>query len=347
MAELKSTNPFSTPLATELLVPRLGEYLVEKNLITGSQLKQALQYQEEQRRAGLPMLLGQALVELKMVSSVDLDTSMAEQIIQYQMALQEQNAQLEQRVAQRTAELQHALNQLNQANQLKSNFIANISHELRTPLTHIKGYLELIASASLGPLSSAQHNAMQVILRSTERLERLIQDLIQFSLVEKGEFTLNCTPVDLDVLIQNIANKFSKAIHDKNLNLTLNLLEQRTLVTCDEEKISWVLIQLLDNAIKFTPADGQIVISEVADTPLVRISVKDTGIGIAPERIPELFEAFHQLDGSATRRYGGTGLGLALVKQIIEAHGSIITVTSEPGKGACFEFGLPVAESVV
>jgi signal transduction histidine kinase len=116
-------------------------------------------------------------------------------------------------------------------------------------------------------------------------------------------------------------------------------------VKADAEKISWAMLQLLDNAIKFTPAGGQVTLSACLEAAtLVMVSVTDTGIGIPPERLKEIFEPFHQLDGSSTRRFGGTGMGLALVRDILEAHGSVIEVESEDGKGSTFRFPLLVAE---
>jgi signal transduction histidine kinase len=117
------------------------------------------------------------------------------------------------------------------------------------------------------------------------------------------------------------------------------------LVLADGEKIHWVLFQLVDNAIKFTPPDGTVTLAAEPRANSVRLSVRDTGIGIPPERIPELFQPFHQLDGTSTRQYGGTGLGLALVKRILDAHGSQARVESKPGEGSTFWFDLPIAMS--
>jgi len=125
------------------------------------------------------------------------------------------------------------------------------------------------------------------------------------------------------------------------VNLKVNLSNNLPLVRADGEKISWVLLQLQDNAIKFTPQGGHVSVDAYFDGGLITIGVTDSGIGIAPDRLDEIFAPFHQLDGSDTRSYGGTGLGLALVKKIIDAHGAIIKVQSKIGKGSRFEFTLP------
>lgn len=149
-------------LTPEMLVPRLGEYIAQKGLITEDQLQMALAYQQEQIDKGAHYLLGQALVDLKMLNRDTLDQVVTEQIIQLRNALQSSNRNLEQRVKERTFELNEALLRLSDLSQMKANFVANISHELRTPLTHVKGYIELLVTESLGNISEDQRHALQV-----------------------------------------------------------------------------------------------------------------------------------------------------------------------------------------
>ncbi|MCL4560812.1 MAG: HAMP domain-containing histidine kinase [Chloroflexi bacterium] len=331
------------PLTPEILVPKLGDYLVEKGIISPSDLQKALLYQQEFRQEGKFPLLGEVLLEMRLIDRTALDEAITEQIIQLRSALQNANRNLEKRVKERTAELQEALRKLSELNQLKSNFIANISHELRTPLTHIKGYVELLLTQAMGSFNPQQTNALQVIQRSTERLERQIDDLIRFSMAARGEVTLKPVSVDLHSLFNLLAARSKAKAEERKVVLTAQIQDHLPPVNADEEKLTWALLQLLDNAIKFTPEHGQVSIEAVREQGFVRISVADTGIGIPPERIREIFEPFHQLDGSATRRFGGTGLGLALVRQIIDAHGSVIKVSSEVGQGTCFEFLLALA----
>lgn len=329
------------PIAPEVLVPRIGDYMIEMNLIQPEDLKRALDHQREQAQKGRPMLLGQAMLDLGLISRETLDQVVTVQILELQKALTEANRALKQRVQERTLELQRALERLSELNVLKSNFVSNISHELRTPLTHIKGYLDLLAEGGLGELSQAQLEGIKVMMRAEERLERLIEDLIQFSLVSRGDLSLNLQKVDLYRLIQNSVARLQPKAQAREITIKTHLQSNLPPVWADEDKIGWVLQQLLDNAVKFTPEKGRVLVEAKGNQGPVNISVTDTGIGMPKERIPEIFEPFHQLDSSATRHFGGTGLGLAMVRRIIEAHGSKIKVDSVVGKGSRFEFNLP------
>jgi signal transduction histidine kinase len=324
-----------------MLVPRLGDSLIQKGHIREEDLQKALAYQQDQLAQGNTCLLGQALIELKLLNQALLDQVVTEQIIQLRNALQAANRSLEQRVQQRTAELQGALERLSELSQMKANFIANISHELRTPLTHVKGYVELLVSESLGTITPEQKHALQVSQQSTARLEGLIDDLIMFSLASRGELSLKLEAVD----IARLANLSIKAVDqkskDRGVSIHAVLEKERPFVQADPQKIAWALGQLLDNAIKFTPSGGRVVLNVRRETSnLVLVSVTDTGIGIPPQRIEEIFEPFHQLDSSSTRKYSGTGIGLSLVRQIVEAHGSMLEVSSVDGKGSTFKFPL-------
>jgi signal transduction histidine kinase len=339
------TGENSAPLTPEMLVPRLGEYLVQQGHISESQLKHALAYQKEKSATGRSLLFGEALTELGYLGRSELDRAITEQIIQFRTALENANRYLEQRVEERTAELQNALRKLSELNQLKSNFVANVSHELRTPLTHVKGYLELLVIEALGTLTEEQKNALQVCQKASSRLESLIDNLILFSQTARGELTLKLAAVDISKVAAEIIKLSTAKAMDKGINLTTQIQPNLLLVQADEEKISWAILQLLDNAIKFTRQDGSVTLSIRAETDeLIVISVIDTGIGIPAKRLDEIFEAFHQLDSSSTRNYGGTGLGLALVRNILDAHGSLIDVKSEEGKGSTFKFPLLVAK---
>lgn len=328
-------------LSPEMLVPRLGDSLVQKGFITEESLRQALAYQQEQLAQGKTCLLGQALIELKLLDQAVLDQVVTEQIIQLRNALQAANRSLEQRVQQRTAELQGALERLSELSQMKANFIANISHELRTPLTHVKGYIELLVSESLGTITPEQKHALQVSQQSTARLEGLIDDLIMFSLASRGELSLKLDAVDIARLANLSVKTVEQKSKDRGVSVHAVLDKERLFVQADSQKIAWALGQLLDNAIKFTPSGGRVVLNIRRETAnLVIVSVTDTGIGIPPQRIEEIFEPFHQLDSSSTRKYSGTGIGLSLVRQIVEAHGSMLEVSSVDGKGSTFKFPL-------
>lgn len=224
---------------------------------------------------------------------------------------------------------------------MKANFVANISHELRTPLTHIKGYLELMVTESLGNISNEQRHALQVTQRATAKLEGIIEDLIMFSLASRGEMSMKLDKVNIRRLVTLAAKSASPKAEERGVQVLVSAKENIPSVQADAEKIGWVISQLLDNGIKFTPSGGSVMISlKEEGRNLILISVTDTGIGIPPNRMKEIFEPFHQLDGSSTRHFGGTGLGLSLVRQIIEAHGSLLDAQSVEGKGSTFKFPL-------
>jgi signal transduction histidine kinase len=334
-------NP-AIPITPEILVPRVGELLIERGVLTQEGLQRALEYSRKTGTDGHQRLVGQALLELHLIDRETLDQVITEQIFQLHTALQQSNLKLEQRVKERTLELQTALNKLAELNQLKSNFISNVSHELRTPLTHIRGYLDLMYNGSLGELSDEQESALDVMLRSEARLEELIDKMIQFSLEASGQFTLLIKPANLYEVV-NLALKQAKIkAVNRPVTLDIDLGDDPCPVRVDQEKIQWVVMELVDNAIKFTPAGGLVKVGINHDTDKAQFYVRDTGIGISSERLSEIFEPYHQLDGSSTRHYGGIGLGLALAKKIIEAHSSKVEVTSEVGQGTTIQFTLPI-----
>src|SRR4030066_2311920 len=200
------TNP-TVPITPEILVPRVGELLIERGVLTQEDLQRALEFSKRPDHQGQQKLVGQALLELKLIDRETLDQVITEQILQLHSALQQSNLKLEQRVKERTQELQSALNKLAELNQLKSNFISNVSHELRTPLTHIRGYLDLMNDGSLGELSKEQDIAMDVMMRSEERLEELTEKMIQFSLEASGQFTLQIKPTHLNDIVDHGLNQ--------------------------------------------------------------------------------------------------------------------------------------------
>lgn len=334
-------NEHNQPLTPEILVPRLGDYLIEQNLITPEQLTFALQQQAAIRKTQpTTPLLGQLLVDLGILERAALDQAITEQVLQLRAALTENNLQLERRVQERTQELENALERLSELNQLKSNFLANISHELRTPLTHLKGYLELLRSGDLGVISPEQATALEIIYRSTDRLGRLIEDLILFASSERTRLTVILNELNLEELCEDVIAQMNIKAADQMVKLEYRSSPGINKVYADREKIGWVIHQFIDNAVKFTPSGGQVIVELIPEVDLVKVQVRDNGIGIPPNRLREIFEPFHQLDSSSTRKYGGTGLGLSLAQKIVEAHDSSIQVLSELSKGSQFSFTL-------
>jgi len=328
-------------LEPEILVPRLGDALVSQGKITPKQLEIALQYQTEQNALGRSVRLGRALVELGYIDEASIDEAITLQILQLQEALKQANRELERRVEQRTQELRRALLRVSELNQIKANFIANVSHELRTPLTLLRGYLDMMKEGAFGEVTIEQAQALEALLRSATRLEKLIDDLILFAYAERGELTLTLTDNYLQEIAAQVLDRHYYSAKVKNIVLEAGIEPDIPLVRCDRERIAWVIDELINNAIKFSTTGGKVSLDILYHRGIVTVSVRDQGIGIPAQRLAEIFEPFHQLDGSTTRRYGGTGLGLALATRILEAHGSQLRVESEVGKGSLFEFSLP------
>jgi signal transduction histidine kinase len=326
-------------ISPEILVPRIGSYLIEKGILDEGGLNQALEKQAKSAGKHTP-LIGKTLLDLGLVSKEALDQAITEQIIELHSALKNANEGLEKRIRERTIELENALYRLSEINQLKSNFIANVSHELRTPLTHIKGYIELFVEGELGPLEPEQLKALLVMKKSEERLEELIENLIQFSLFVRGDSDIKVENIDLEACLNGILYEIYKKCLSANITFELKIQPNIPHVKADWIKIRWVIEHLVDNAIKFTPEKGHVSLEVFVKDQLVSIAISDSGIGISENKLGEIFEPFHQLDNSTTRKYRGTGLGLTLVKQIVEAHGSYIRVESQLGLGSRFEFSL-------
>ncbi len=327
-------------LTPEILVPRIGDALVEQHLLTPEQLANALQIQTRERARGNAMLIGQVLVENGFISQEHLNQAITQQILQLQGALQQANVTLEQRVKDRTRELEIAYQKLSELATLKANFVSNISHELRTPLTHIKGYINLLIEGDFESLKSDQQYALRVIEKASEKLSRLIEDLILFSTSETSTIKVNQEKFNLVSMADQIIEQNKENAEFKKIALSLDSQLNIVEVSSDSLKVAWVINQLVDNALKYTSPGGSVAISIRSEHEKAEISVIDTGLGIPSDKIGEIFEPFHQLDTSSTRQQGGTGLGLSLAKKIVEALGSHLIVSSSLGKGSVFKFRL-------
>jgi len=342
---LAAAPPSSKPYVADVILPRFGEFLLSNGYITETQLTEGLALQREAATRGPSPTIGQVLIQMGVVTRDQLDVASMQQVRQLQNALQESNRQLEHRVARRTQELQQALQKLAELSELKANFVSNISHELRTPLTHIQGYNSLVANGSLGQLNAQQRQALAVSAQAIENLGKLINDLIQFATITTGGMLLRPAAVSLTGTGQRAVEAVRNKAEQADVGVYASIPDSLPLVLADESNIYWVLVELLENAIKFTSNGGAVSMIINVQGDRLRISVRDTGIGITPERLSEIFEPFHQLDGTTTRRFGGMGLGLAMVKKIVEAHESKLEVESQPGLGTIISFEIPVAMS--
>ena len=328
-------------LTAEALVPRLGEYLVENKYITLTQLQQAISQQQKLAQEGIHVLLGQILVEMDFIDQDVLDQVVTLQVFDTQIALRKQNRELREQMQARTLELHTAFSELAELSRLKSNFVTAVSNELNTPLQYLRNYLDLMCEEHLGPLTEEQKQALDASQRASNHLQQLIDDLLQFSDASQGNFPLHLTEVSLDTpLLTAVTQALTKA-KARQIDINTRFRSDIPPVKADSQKITWVLSQLLDNAIKFTPPGGEVEISAEKKEDNVVLAVTDTGIGIDPQHIEEIFEPFHQLTTNNNQRVRGTGLGLALVKRIVEAHGSLLYVYSQRQEGTSVSFALP------
>jgi len=232
---------------------------------------------------------------------------------------------------------------LRELDRLKGDFINAASHELRTPLTSIKGYAEFLEDEVGGPLNDDQQAFVFQIQEGAKRLQRIIDDMLDFARLEAGTFKLVLQEADLLALVEQEVSSMAPQVAEAKVTLALHLAAAPIAVRMDPRRFGQVLLNLLSNAIKFTPAGGTITVSVTTCDGHVRLSVEDTGIGIAPEHVSRLFEKFYQVDPSTTRQHGGAGLGLAISKALIEAHEGEIGVESEVGRGSTFWITLPLA----
>jgi len=246
-------------------------------------------------------------------------------------------------------EVQRTLAQLQALDRMKTDFLNAISHELRTPLAPILGYTEILLGGGMGTLPTNALRGVQAIADSGKRLLNLIESLLAFIRLDQGAMALKREPTDVSALLLAEVEAFRDRATERKLTLKVIAPEQLPLILADPQELTMALKHLLDNALKFTPAGGTISVSARQTTegeglPGVEIAVQDTGIGIPADQHEKIFERFYQADSSLTRQYGGVGIGLAVVKQTIEAHGSSVVVESEPGKGSTFRFALPLVE---
>jgi signal transduction histidine kinase/DNA-binding response OmpR family regulator len=256
--------------------------------------------------------------------------------------LRELNRTLEERIQQRTAEIEAINEQLQEATRHKSEFLANMSHELRTPLNAIIGFSEVLLDRMVGDINPKQEEYLQDVTSSGRHLLSLINDILDLSKVEAGRMELEQTTFDLPMLLEDVLKLVRERATRHEIQLSLDVDDRLGDLTADERRVKEVLLNLLSNAIKFTPDGGKISISARLNGGFVSISVNDTGIGIAPEDQDLIFEEFRQVGGEKTRKIEGTGLGLTLAKKFVELHGGSIWVQSEPGRGSTFTFKLPV-----
>jgi signal transduction histidine kinase/ActR/RegA family two-component response regulator len=252
------------------------------------------------------------------------------------------NAQLEQRVVERTAQLQEQYRRVQEANRLKSEFLANMSHELRTPLNGIIGFSEMLHDGQVGALEPEQHEYVGYVLTSSQHLLRLINDVLDLAKIESGTLVFRPERVDVEALVRTARDELRPLAEQRQIDVQIAIADgARDLVT-DPSRLKQVVFNYLSNALKFSQDGGLVTVRAYDDgADFVRLEVEDHGIGIKAEDMGRLFVEFQQLDGGTTKKYAGTGLGLSLTKRILETQGGSVGVGSTYGSGSTFFARLP------
>jgi PAS domain S-box-containing protein len=251
-------------------------------------------------------------------------------------------------------DLRTARDSAEMANRSKSEFLANMSHELRTPLNHILGFAQLICDERLGALNDVQREYLGDVYQSGQHLLSLINDILDLSKVEAGRLQFEPANISIEELVENSVKMVREKATSHKIAINSRFHDIPDSIVADKRKLKQIMDNLLTNAVKFTDEGGTIDIDarmedpgKKSELPSIEVSVKDTGLGIAKNDLERIFTPFEQVDGSRSRRFQGTGLGLSLTRQLVELHGGSVWAESDgPGKGSCFRFRIPLHSPV-
>lgn len=249
--------------------------------------------------------------------------------------------ELEKRVEERTHELTHALEEVNKISRRKTEFVSSVSHELRTPLTSIKGYASILLTQKLGVIPEEARLRIEKINKHSDELAQLVNDLLDISRLESGRVEMKMDSLDVNKVVNEVSELLSVQLKDRQIELSIALLPEASTVFADLGQLKRVFINIVGNALKFTPPKGKITIRSSKADDGVQIDISDTGCGIPEDAKESIFEEFYRVENAINQEVKGTGLGLALVKKIVEAHRGKIWVTSKVGAGSTFSFILP------
>lgn len=229
----------------------------------------------------------------------------------------------------------HDITELKKLEQMRKDFVANVSHELKTPVTSIKGFTETLLDGAMNNQETLEA-FLSIILKESDRLQSLILDLLELSKIEQQGFQLSIQKLDLRLLLEEVITIINGKAVEKEIQLKFFCKLEKVFIEGDADRLKQVFINLIGNAINYTPREGEVTVILLDNGENVRIHVKDSGVGIEKEEIPRIFERFYRVDRARSRNSGGTGLGLAIVKHLVEAHQGTISVRSELGKGSEF-----------
>jgi len=236
----------------------------------------------------------------------------------------------------------HDVTEVRRLEQIRTDFVSNVSHELRTPVTSIKGFVDTLLEGAMDDRATLER-FLGIISRETDRLAQIISDLLELSKLESRGTEVRKTPVSLQAVVEAALGIVQGKALQRNIHISVEISPDLPPVPADEALLVQVFVNLLDNAVKYTPEGGQVQVRARQEDGATRVDVCDTGIGIPPEHLPRIFERFYRVDKGRSRQLGGTGLGLAIVKHIVERHGGRVWVASTPGEGSTFSFTLPNA----
>jgi signal transduction histidine kinase len=254
--------------------------------------------------------------------------------------------ELESKVLERTQELMNANERLKELDRMKSSFLSNVSHELRTPLTAIESLAENMLDGVTGPLTNKQANYMTGIKESTERLERLINDVLDLSVIEAGKTELRPTSFSVGSLLREVTDTLKPMGEEKRIDMQIASTQADLIVWADRDKVTQVLTNLIGNAIKFTPDRGKVtVMASSKGDGWLQVSITDTGPGIPAQEASKIFDEFYQMSRPGREKSKGVGLGLAISKKLVEMHGGKMRLDSFVGRGSSFSFTLPAQNS--
>jgi len=236
----------------------------------------------------------------------------------------------------------HDITELRRLEKIRQDFVANVSHELRTPISSIKGYAETLLEGALEDKANAKE-FISIIYQDSNRLASLINDLLDLSKIESGKLKMSFAALDSVLLIKKAVMVIDSQAKAKSIKLKIDISQNLPKIKADETRFSQVMINLLDNAIKYSSEGGTTSIFAKVVENVLQIDISDTGIGISENDLPRIFERFYRVDKARSRELGGTGLGLSIVKHIVSSHGGQVWVKSELGLGSTFSFTIPLA----
>lgn len=321
---------------------------IDVNTVTKSELAVPLRYEEK--------IIGAFNIESDKLDNFDendmaLLSSLADQaaiaIMNAQMfdRIRNFNEELKEKVEIATKDLKQANTRLENLNRIKSDFVSTVSHELRTPLTSIQGYVSLIHDGDTGAITEEQKEFLGIVKSESERLTRLISDLLDISKIEEGRMKYAFRDFDLLGFLKEYEKEARRMASLKNIMIEVHAPPQLIMIKADADKIRQIFYNLVNNAVKFSGENTTIRITVKKNGDYAEIGIADGGIGIAKKDQKRIFEKFSQIDSKMTRKAGGTGLGLVITRNIIESHGGKLWVESEIGRGSTFSFTLPIKDS--